>query len=106
MVVALMLLTGLISTSGSAAQGAPVLDPGAGSATTPSKVTYQGRLTNEFGEPLTGAFNFKFQVYDDEFAGIQYGTDTKFLVIGSPFFIGLCQAICSACHQVADGWLG
>ena len=40
-----------------------------------SKISYQGRLTDAGGNPLTGSYNLVFQLWDDATAGSQVGGD-------------------------------
>jgi hypothetical protein len=105
-VVMLFLLTGSISTSGSAAEDVGAFEPQLASATTPSTIYYQGRLTNPDGEPLNGSFNFKFQVWDAESGGLYYGTDT--IVNGVMVENGLFAVNVDVPHNAFDGqrlWL-
>jgi hypothetical protein len=43
--------------------------------TVASKISYQGRLTDAGGNPLTGTYNLVFQLWNDATAGSQVGSD-------------------------------
>jgi hypothetical protein len=43
--------------------------------TVASKISYQGRLTDASGNPLTGSYNLVFQLWNDATAGSQVGSD-------------------------------
>jgi len=43
--------------------------------TVASKISYQGRLTDAGGNPLTGSYNLVFQLWDDATAGSQVGSN-------------------------------
>jgi hypothetical protein len=44
--------------------------PSASEATVGNAINYQGRLTNPGGQPLSGSFPMRFQVYDDPGGGV------------------------------------
>ncbi|RPI38920.1 MAG: hypothetical protein EHM53_07550, partial [Methanoregulaceae archaeon] len=41
-----------------------------------SSITYQGKLTNAAGGPLTGTYSVTFKLYDASTGGITLNTDT------------------------------
>ncbi len=59
-------IAALTFIAGGAGAMSPRLAPGDAVA---SKITYQGRLTTPGGAPLDGAFEMRFQVYDDPSSG-------------------------------------
>jgi hypothetical protein len=63
---------------GSVAAGAPTYRASTGAVLAgpvTSKISYQGRLTDSAGDPLNGAYNLTFQLWDDGSAGSQVGSD-------------------------------
>lgn len=60
----------------SAAAGSAFAPLGAApAATVANKISYQGRLTDGAGNPLTGSYNLVFQLWDDAAAGSQVGSN-------------------------------
>jgi hypothetical protein len=50
---------------------------GGGFADIPKLINYQGMLTNEFGDPLTGFYNLSFYIYDDTTGGNLEWSETQ-----------------------------
>jgi hypothetical protein len=76
-VTVVIALTLVLATSSTVA-GPPVGGGSAGIAlagTVASKISYQGRLTDAAGNPLSGNYNLVFQLWDDATAGSQVGSD-------------------------------
>jgi len=48
----------------------------AASALTTSSISYQGRLTDSAGEPLSGTYDMTFRLYNDSIGGTELDTDT------------------------------
>ena len=71
-----------------------------------SKFTYQGRLTDTAGNPLSGSFNMTFRIWDDPLVGGQIGGD---IVKNSvPVEDGLFSVELSVPHSAFNGqalWL-
>ena len=77
LLLAAVLLVGLTST-GSAGPLDPQPEPADGivlSGTVASKISYQGRLTDTSGNPLSGNYNLVFQVWNAVAAGSQVGSN-------------------------------
>ncbi len=73
-VIALTLVLAISST----VAGPPVEGGSSGitvAGTVASKISYQGRLTDAAGNPLTGSYNLVFQLWNDATAGSQVGSD-------------------------------
>lgn len=79
-VVAAMVVLALLSVAGSAVAGPPKTGPAQEgdvqlAGTVASQISYQGRLTNAAGSPLSGNYNLVFQLWNDATAGSQVGSD-------------------------------
>ncbi|MBI4396208.1 MAG: hypothetical protein HY548_03865, partial [Elusimicrobia bacterium] len=52
----------------------------------PAVINYQGKLTDENGNPLTGSHSFAFSIHDDDSAGSLLWTETKDLYVENGVF--------------------
>jgi len=62
----------------SSATASPARRPDAGTMSVDSKITYQGVLTDAGGDPLSGTYNFKFELYGAATGGTKLWEQTKF----------------------------
>lgn len=103
-------LTLLLSTSSTVA--GPSVEEGQDSSkimlagTVASKISYQGRLTDVGGNPLSGNYNLVFQFWDDAAAGSQVGSDI--VRNNTPMSSGLFTVDLDVPHDIFNGqalWL-
>ena len=75
-ILAVTIILGLISASGSAVAGPARQGVHTADNVYPT-ISYQGRLTNSAGEPLNGTFNLLFQLYDAPSGGTKIWEQPK-----------------------------
>lgn len=71
-----------------------------------SKISYQGSLTDDSGNPLTGSYDMVFRLWTDPVSGVQRGTDM--IQNGVPVEDGLFTVDLTVPHSEFDGqalWL-
>ena len=56
---------------------AALLIAGTGLTAIPDSIGYQGRLTNETGEPISGVITIKFSLFDADASGTSIWTETQ-----------------------------
>ena len=71
----LLLLLGAGAPALAGAPERPAARPAAPRAIVGARISYQGRLTDPAGNPLGGAHDLVFQLWDDAAAGSQVGAD-------------------------------
>lgn len=107
-----IVFAGLTALIGGTAEGAApsLLDRSVHVATqgqaVAARFSYQGRLTDGGGQPLTGAHDLRFQFWDDAVAGSQVGGDVT--VPGTPLLDGVFSVELDAPAGAVDGralWL-
>jgi hypothetical protein len=70
-----LLLMGTITASGAIDLRGIQQEPQGVNESVLSRISYQGYLADKEGQPLTGVFNLKFQVWNALSGGVQYGVD-------------------------------
>ena len=89
----------------SSATASPARRPDAGTMSVDSKITYQGVLTDSGGDPLSGTYNFKFELYGAAAGGTKLWEQTK---NGVPVQDGLLNVALDVAPEDFDGqalWL-
>ncbi|MBU1026179.1 MAG: hypothetical protein KKA31_00445, partial [Candidatus Margulisbacteria bacterium] len=78
-------------------------------AAIPQEMSYQGKLTDSGGSPVTGTYSIVFTIYDAESGGSSQWTETKSVSVETGLFnvmLGSTSPISSEVFATGEVWLG
>jgi hypothetical protein len=79
------------------------MPPIVAAAQVPTKLAYQGRLTDPSGAPVAGVQTIKFEIFDDESAGISKWAETQSVAMSNGYYVVYLGEVTPMGPTVFDG---